>query len=253
MIDAATLLYATSTTFPTSNVISGLLKTRDNKTFAPLTLIGNIYNADGSVFDAITKTEVNTELAERDTRLTTLESDVDALESYFTNVSDTGALGTSKKHIYIVDGKFKASTSTVGGTATPMYLKSGTMTAISATVGGTKQLIYMNAGTFTASTATEGASNAPVYLNEGVLTEISALDTAHGGTGATAHTANRLVWSENATLLKAGNHYAASDRIAVNYTLEPSYNFYVNGSTGLYGGHLYLTGASASSSTANTT
>ena len=111
----------------------------------------------------------------------------------------------------------------------------------------------MNAGTFTASTATEGASNAPVYLNAGVLTEISALDTAHGGTGATAHTANRLVWSENATALKAGNHYAASDRIAVNYTSEPSYNFYVNGSTGLYCGHLYLTGASASSSTANTT
>jgi hypothetical protein len=135
VIDASTLLYNTTTTFPTSNVVSGLLTTRNNKTFAPLTLIGNIYNTDGTVFDAITKNEVNTALGERDTRLTTLESDVDALESYFTNVS-AAALGNSKKHIYIADGKFKASSSTVGGTAKPMYLKSGTMTAISATVGG---------------------------------------------------------------------------------------------------------------------
>lgn len=113
--------------------------------------------------------------------------------------------------------------------------------------------MYVNAGVFTASTATEGASNAPVYLNAGVLTEISALDTAHGGTGATAHTANRLVWSESASALKAGYHYASATKIAVNSTTEPSYNFYVNGSTGFGGGHLYLTGANAGSSTGNTT
>lgn len=236
VIDASTLLYNTTTTFPTSNVVSGLLTTRNNKTFAPLTLIGNIYNADGTVFDAITKNEVNTALGERDTRLTTLESDVDALESYFTNVSSAGALGNSKKHIYIADGKFKASSSTVGGTAKPMYLKSGTMTAISATVGGELQLTYLNAGTITASTTSKGSSSAPVYLNAGVIDEISAIDTAHGGTGATAHTANRLVWSTSASKLEAANnHYVDANKLGINSTSAPSYNLYVNGTTGLKG------------------
>ena len=115
------------------------------------------------------------------------------------------------------------------------------MTASSASVGGEDQLMYLSSGTFTASVANIGASNAPVYVKEGILKEISALDTAHGGTGATAHTANRLVWSENATSLKAGYHYAATDKIAVNYTSAPSYNFYVNGTSG-FGGNVTVAG-----------
>jgi hypothetical protein len=103
--------------------------------------------------------------------------------------------------------------------------------------------MYVNAGVFTASTATEGASNAPVYLNAGVLTEISALDTAHGGTGATAHTGNCLVWSSaNGATLKADAHYASATKIAVNSTAEPSYNFYVNGSTGKVSGKAPVSG-----------
>lgn len=91
-----------------------MLKTRDNKTFAPLTLIGNIYNADGSVFDAITKAEVNTELAKRDTRLTTLESDVDTLEGYFSKVDTKGNIGTSSKPVYVSGNKIVPISETRG-------------------------------------------------------------------------------------------------------------------------------------------
>jgi len=59
--------------------------------------------------------------------------------------------------------------------------------------------MYLSNGTFTASSSSVGGSAAPVYLKSGVITAISAVDTAHGGTGATAHTANRLVWSATAT------------------------------------------------------
>lgn len=257
VIDASTLLYTTSTspTWPTSNVVKGLLKTRDNKTFAPLTLIGNIYNADGTLFDAITKAEVNTELGERDTRLTTLESDVDALEGRYVNLDNSNNLGGTNKHIYISGNKFVASNANVGNNTNFMYLSSGTMTASNANVGGEKQIMYLKAGTFTASTTTLGSTGAPVYLDSGVLTEVTTVNTAHGGTGAVAHTANRLVWSTGSSKLEAAdNHFVDATHIGVNYTgTTPSYNLYVNGSTGLSGGHLYLTGANESSSTSNTT
>lgn len=102
--------------------------------------------------------------------------------------------------------------------------------------------MYLSNGTFTASSSSVGGSAAPVYLKSGVITAISAVDTAHGGTGATAHTANRLVWSATATQLKAENHYASATKIAVNSATEPTQNFYVNGSAGFNGNILLNNG-----------
>lgn len=44
-------------------------------------------------------------------------------------------------------------------------------------------------------------------------------------------TANRLVWTNEANAIIASHHYATSDRIAINYTSAPEYNFYVNGTS----------------------
>lgn len=44
-------------------------------------------------------------------------------------------------------------------------------------------------------------------------------------------TANRLVWTNEANAIRASHHYAASDRIAINSTSAPEYNFYVNGTS----------------------
>lgn len=230
IIDTATLIYALNATFPTtaSSVTSGLLKTRDGKTFAPATLIGNIYNADGTIFDAVTKGYV-------DTNLQTITSDINALEDRYTKLNASGTLGSSKKPIYISEGKFTASSSTVGGNAKFMYLKSGTMTASTANIGSDTQLIFLAEGTFTASTANVGGVTTPVYIKDGVITEIIAIDGAHGGTGVSSHTANRLVWSTNATTIEGSYHYASTSKVGINYTSEPSYNFYVNGTSGFGG------------------
>lgn len=48
-------------------------------------------------------------------------------------------------------------------------------------------------------------------------------------------TANRLMWTNSSLAVQAANHYAAADRIAVNYTSAPGYNFYVGGSSYLNG------------------
>jgi hypothetical protein len=62
------------------------------------------------------------------------------------------------------------------------------------------------------------------------------LPTKHGGTGANAHTANRLVWSNTATKLVAGYHYANTTKVGINYTSgEPTQNFLVNGTSAFLG------------------
>ena len=58
-----------------------------------------------------------------------------------------------------------------------------------------------------------------------------ALPVANGGTGNTSYTANRLIYSESTSKLSASGHYASSTGIAVNSTSNPSYNFYVNGTS----------------------
>lgn len=68
-----------------------------------------------------------------------------------------------------------------------------------------------------------------------VLNTKNTVTTAQGGTGNTSYTANRLVWTENATKFTAGYHFANASKIGVNYTSEPSYNFYVNGTSYLNG------------------
>jgi hypothetical protein len=77
-----------------------------------------------------------------------------------------------------------------------------------------------------------GSSSHPVYIAaSGRATGVSVISTSYGGTGVSAHTANRLVWSTSATSIQGCNHYASSSKIGVNLTSEPSYNFYVNGTS----------------------
>lgn len=78
-----------------------------------------------------------------------------------------------------------------------------------------------------------------------ILPVIGILATKHGGTGNSSHTANRLVWTETATKLSGGYHYADTTHIGVNTTTKPSQNFYVTGTSYLNGdttinGQLYM-------------
>ena len=68
-------------------------------------------------------------------------------------------------------------------------------------------------------------------FNGSAAVDVGTIGAAYGGTGVTTHTANRLVWATSATTLQAGYHYANSTKVAINYTSEPSYNFYVNGTS----------------------
>lgn len=101
-----------------------------------------------------------------------------------------------------------------------------------------------------------GTDGKPVYFSGGIPEEVSCILTAKGGTGVTSHTANRLVWSTGTTAIQAtDNHYASATQIAINSNSQPStsYTFLVNGATAQQNGHLYLTGATANSSTSSTT
>lgn len=81
-----------------------------------------------------------------------------------------------------------------------------------------------------------GGEHTPVYVAaNGTVTTCTTIDFAHGGTGTTNHTQNRLVWSQTDSSIQAGYHYASTTKIAVNSVTEPSYNFYVNGSSYLNG------------------
>lgn len=44
-------------------------------------------------------------------------------------------------------------------------------------------------------------------------------------------TANRVMWTDGNKNIKAANHYANDTRIAINYTSDPGYNFYVSGTS----------------------
>lgn len=43
--------------------------------------------------------------------------------------------------------------------------------------------------------------------------------------------ANRLIWTDEDKKVSTTGHYATSDRVAINSTSEPGYNFYVNGTS----------------------
>ena len=83
-----------------------------------------------------------------------------------------------------------------------------------------------------------------------ILPITGILGTAHGGTGNSSFTANRLVWTETATKMTAGYHYADSARVGVNYTSKPSTNFRVGGTSYLDGdttinGEVYMVKSNA--------
>ena len=57
------------------------------------------------------------------------------------------------------------------------------------------------------------------------------LPVSHGGTGNTAFTASRAIYAETATKLSSSGHYMSSNKLAINFTSEPGYQFYVNGTS----------------------
>lgn len=57
------------------------------------------------------------------------------------------------------------------------------------------------------------------------------LPIANGGTGNSSFTALRAIFAESATKLSSSGHYMSSSKLAINSTSEPSYNFYVNGTS----------------------
>lgn len=57
------------------------------------------------------------------------------------------------------------------------------------------------------------------------------LPISHGGTGNTTQTANRAIYAETASKLSSSGHYMSSNKMAINSTSEPSYQFYVNGTS----------------------
>lgn len=58
---------------------------------------------------------------------------------------------------------------------------------------------------------------------------------AYGGTGNTAQTKNRLIYSEEANKLSSSGHYANSTKVAINSTTAPTEALYVNGNFKTYG------------------
>ena len=91
-------------------------------------------------------------------------------------------------------------------------------------------------------------------------TKLPTIPISKGGTGATSITANRVLFASG-NAITASSHSIDSTKLAINTSQGvTNYNFCVNGSSYFHngavnfaGGHLYLRGSSASSSTANTT
>lgn len=88
--------------------------------------------------------------------------------------------------------------------------------------------------------------------------QFGTLPVEQGGTGSTSQTANRIIYTSNASTIASSGHYASSNKIAINSTTAPSGAFHVNGISTFAApsnghGHLYFTGAVANSSTSNKT
>lgn len=106
---------------------------------------------------------------------------------------------------------------------------------------------YLNVGDATHGTLAIGrggtgmTSNPSLLVNLGSTSAASVfaasprpgitgtLGVAHGGTGHSSWTANRIVWSNGTTSLTAGNHYADADHIHINGTAAPDTAFKVTG------------------------
>ncbi len=113
-------------------------------------------------------------------------------------------------------------------------------TANTAVGSGTKPTYVTADGTLSASASTVGSSTRPMYLKEGVMTQVSYVGTAYGGTGLTSFTANRMLYTSSASAIGQA-HFVNASKVAINYTSEPSYNFYVSG-TGYFTGDTSIAG-----------
>lgn len=89
------------------------------------------------------------------------------------------------------DKATKADSATTAETATSAATADNATTAETATklggatVGGTTKPIYLDGGTPKALSTKVGDTGTPIYSNAGTLTAVTAVDVAHGGTGAT--------------------------------------------------------------------
>lgn len=77
------------------------------------------------------------------------------------------------------------------------------------------------------------------------------LPVSHGGTGNTTFTASRAIYAETATKLSSSGHYMSSSKLAINSTSEPSYQFYVNGTSYFSGVTTHGTAVNFANSTWN--
>ena len=137
--------------------------------------------------------------------------------------------------------KYTAFTS--GATLPSGYIVKQTMTTTTQDIQG----IISEAARVTNALSINGKS-----YNGSVAINVGTLSSAYGGTGVTSHTANRLVWSTAANTIQAtNNHYANASKIAINYTTEPTQNFYVSGTSHFTGN--ITTGGNIQSSAAEST
>ena len=154
----------------------------------------------------------------------------------------TATIGSITKPIYLNGGTATASNATVGSTTKPIYMNAGVFTASNTTVGSTTKPIYMNSGTLTASNASVGSKTAPVYMTGGTITACTAVDFAHGGTGATSRlAAAKALTNENVgsaathfvTLTSSWGKFGYSDLASIKSALAlsntSSININING------------------------
>ena len=146
--------------------------------------------------------------------------------------------GTAQPVYFDSNGSPAACSATVGGISKPVFMSAGTITECSANIGGTAKPVYMSGGAITECSSTVGESTSqPVYMNAGTITGMTRVGVAYGGTGKSSWTANSMIYSSGTTTL-SNAHYVSGSKLAVNTTSEPSYNFYVNGSS-YFNGDIY--------------
>lgn len=122
----------------------------------------------------------------------------------------------------------KNDSDAVGNATTPIYVNAnGATVACSTYAGGTA--VTLNGTSKAASTASfyaptsAGTSGYILKSNgSGAPSWLQTLPVAHGGTGHTSWTKNRLVWTSETNELTGGNHWADADHIGINMTTAPS-------------------------------
>ena len=149
--------------------------------------------------------------------------------------------GDSNTPIYLDGGEPKAVTGldldTTGNAATADIWKTTRIFSISGTasditshnVNGSSNI------TLTLPKTLSGFTSLSADAFTGGVWNGTTVAVAYGGTGNTSQTANRLIYSENASKLSSSGHYASLSKIAINSTTEPTETLYVNGSSKMAG------------------